>query len=102
MTIRLAPLFVLLSDPLLAAEPGDAPIPGIGPTGEVVRLHTGFKFTEGPAADAEGNLYFTDIPNNRIHMSDAAGKLTTFLEESQATNGLMVDGAGFLLACQGK
>jgi gluconolactonase len=83
-----------------AADP--APIEGIGPTGEIVRLHTGFKFTEGPAADGQGNVYFMDIPNNRIHRVDLDGKLTTVLEDSQACNGLMFDGRGRLLACQGR
>ena len=69
-----------------------APIKGIGPTGEIVRLQTGFKFTEGPAADVHGNVYFTDIPNNRIHQVDHKGQLTTVLEGSQACNGLMVWG----------
>ena len=91
---------ILLAAPavLSAAEP----IPGIGPAGEIVRLHTGFKFTEGPAADGQGNIYFTDIPSNRIYKVDAEGKLSTFLEESRACNGLMFDGAGRLIACQGK
>ncbi len=84
----------------LAAQE-NKPIAGIGPAGEVVKLHTGFKFTEGPAADAHGNVYFSDIPNNRIHKVDPDGKLSTFLEESQGANGLMFDGKGRLIACQG-
>ncbi|MFM8270798.1 MAG: SMP-30/gluconolactonase/LRE family protein [Gemmata sp.] len=68
---------------------------------EPAKLHTGFKFTEGPAADHRGNLYFTDIPNNRIHKSDADGKLSTFFEDSKACNGLMIDSRGRLVACQG-
>lgn len=96
------PALLMLVANWVAADNDQQPIPGIGPAGEIVRLHTGFKFTEGPAADAKGNLYFTDIPNNRIHKSDAAGQLTTFLEESRATNGLMFDGGGRLIACQGK
>lgn len=79
----------------------DKPIPGIRGTSEVVKLHSGFTFTEGPAADAEGNVYFTDIPNNRIHKVDTDGKLTTFLEDSKACNGLMFDSKGRLIACQG-
>ncbi|MBL8819282.1 MAG: SMP-30/gluconolactonase/LRE family protein [Planctomyces sp.] len=75
------------------------PIPGIGPTGSVQRLHTGFAFTEGPASDAEGNLYFTDIPNNRIHKRDATGQVTIFAEPSGHCNGLMVVGDR-LLACE--
>ncbi len=37
--------------PVQAADDEVKPIPGIGPTGKIVKLHTGFKFTEGPAAD---------------------------------------------------
>jgi gluconolactonase len=84
------------------AAPADKPIPGIGPNGAITRLHTGFKFTEGPAADAEGNVYFSDIPNNRIHKVDTSGKLSTFLENSEGANGLMFDAKGRLLACQGR
>lgn len=85
-----------------AAQPASPePIPGIGPSGPITRLHSDFKFTEGPAADAQGNLYFTDVPAGLILKSDAMGKLTTFLEDSRGCNGLMVDGQGRLLACQG-
>lgn len=76
-------------------------IQGVGPVGEIVKLHTGFKFTEGPAADGEGNVYFSDIPNNKILKVDAEGKLSTFLEDSKACNGLMLDAKGRLIACQG-
>ncbi len=38
----------------------------IAPGAQLQKLVTGFSFTEGPAVDAEGNLYFTDQPNNRI------------------------------------
>ena len=47
------------------------------------KLAGGFKFTEGPAVDPDGNIFFTDIPNNRIHKWDiATKKLSTFLEDS--------------------
>lgn len=68
---------------------------------EPQRLLTGFRFTEGPAADAKGNVYFTDIPHERIHKVDLAGKLTTFREQSGRANGLMFNGAGELVACEG-
>jgi len=42
-------------------------IPGIGPLDKVVRLHTGLQFTEGPATDGKGDVYFTDIPANKIY-----------------------------------
>jgi gluconolactonase len=97
--LRLLPV-LLLGGMALAAQ--NKPIPNIGPAGEIVKLHTGFKFTEGPAVDATGNVYFSDIPNNRIHKVDTEGKLSTFLEDTQGANGLMFDNKGRLVACQGK
>ncbi|HMP01897.1 MAG TPA: SMP-30/gluconolactonase/LRE family protein [Gemmatales bacterium] len=73
----------------------------IAPTGEIVKVQTGFSFTEGPAADKEGNIYFTDIPKNRIMRLSRSGELSVFLEESQRCNGLMMDPRGRLVACQG-
>lgn len=61
----------------------------------------GHKFTEGPAPDTEGNLYFTDIPNNRIHKVDADGKVSVFAENTGGANGLMFGPDGRLYACQG-
>lgn len=68
---------------------------------QVKKLADGFRFTEGPARDAEGNIYFTDIPNNRIHKWSLDGKLTTFRENSGGANGLYFDRKGNLLACEG-
>jgi gluconolactonase len=68
---------------------------------EVTKLAGDFKFTEGPAGDRDGNIFFSDIPNNRIHKWSADGKLTTFREESGGANGLYFDKAGNLLACEG-
>lgn len=81
-----------------AAEQGtDLVVPGA----KVVKLADGFQFTEGPAADARGNIYFSDIPNSRIHMWSLDGKLTTFREDSGRANGLYFDKDGNLLACEG-
>jgi gluconolactonase len=79
----------------------DEPLPGIGPKGAIGKAHTGFKFTEGPAADAHGNVYFSDVRDNKILKVDTDGKLSTFLENTQGANGLMFDGKGRLIACQG-
>ena len=40
----------------------------------VEKLSGEFKFTEGPASDAEGNVLFTDQPNNRIMKWSIDGK----------------------------
>lgn len=60
----------------------------------------GFSFTEGPAADLSGNLYFTDVFRSRIHRLDAAGKPEIFVEQSFGTNGLMFGPDGRLYGCQ--
>lgn len=69
-------------------------------TGAEVELLAGdFKFTEGPAVDGDGNVYFTDQPNDRILKWSVAGKLTTFLQPCGRSNGLYFDLDGSLLAC---
>ncbi len=68
---------------------------------KVEKLAGGFAFTEGPAADAQGNIYFSDIPNNRILIWSLDGKLSTFRENSGGANGLYFDKDGNLLACEG-
>ena len=68
---------------------------------KVEKLAGGFAFTEGPAADAQGNVFFSDIPNNRIHKWSLDGKLSTFRENSGGANGLYFDKDGSLLACEG-
>ena len=55
------PLLLLAAVTAPAAEDGI-----IAPGAKVELLADGFKFTEGPAADADGNVFFTDQPNDRI------------------------------------
>lgn len=57
-------------------------------------------FTEGPAADAHGNLYFTNVPAEKILKWDGKS-LTTFRENSNKANGLYFEPDGSLLACEG-
>jgi gluconolactonase len=74
----------------------------MAPGAEVRKLVDDFKFTEGPAGDAVGDVYFCDIPNNRILKWSLDGKLSTFLENSGGANGTYFDKSGNLLACQGE
>jgi len=73
----------------------------VAPGAEMQKLADGFSFTEGPAEDADGNIYFTDIPNNRIHKWTIGAGLSTFREDSGGANGLFFDSKGTLLACEG-
>jgi len=71
------------------------------PGAKVQKLAGDFKFTEGPAADAAGNIFFSDIPNNRILKYSLDGKLSVFRDNSGGANGLYFDSSGNLLACEG-
>lgn len=83
-----------------ASNAAEAQVEGIE-VGKPKQLFTDFAFTEGPAKDAEGNVYFTDIPNARIHRISADGKLSTFREKSYHANGLMYNPATKeLFACE--
>ncbi len=97
ITVALA---IVLS-PLLAADSRSAESSLIAPGGEVKKLAGDFAFTEGPVADREGNVFFSDIPNNRIMRWSIDGKLSTFRENSGGANGLAFDKDGNLLACEG-
>jgi gluconolactonase len=57
-----------------------------------------FSFTEGPATDKKGNVYFTDQPNNKTWKYSTDGSLSVFLDKGRA-NGLYFDKKGNLVAC---
>lgn len=58
-----------------------------------------FKFTEGPAVDKEGNVFFTDQPEDKIWKFDTAGKLSVFLDKAGRSNGMYFDNKGNLISC---
>ncbi len=64
-------------------------------------LGGGFGFTEGPAADAEGNVYFSDGKNDSIHVFHAGGGIERFVDDSTDANGMMFDRHGELYVCEG-
>lgn len=66
---------------------------------KVEKLAEGFSFTEGPAVDKKGNVYFTDQPNNKILKWSTDGKLSVFMENSGRANGLYYDKKGNLISC---
>ena len=63
-------------------------------------IEKGFSFTEGPAVDKHGNIFFTDQPNDKIYKWSAnTGKITTFLTGTGRSNGMAFDKKGNLIAC---
>jgi gluconolactonase len=71
----------------------------IKPGDKVEKLADGFLFTEGPASDEDGNVYFTDQPNDRIMLWSANGNLSVFLQPAGRPNGLSFDNNGNLWVC---
>src|SRR6187455_2569377 len=67
---------------------------------QIVNLGAGYSFTEGPAVDKNGNVFFTDQPNDIIYKWDAAtGVITPFLDDTGRSNGMAFDKDGNLIAC---
>lgn len=64
-----------------------------------LNIASDFKFTEGPAADSDGNVFFTDQPNNRILKWSPGEGVTVYMEDAGRSNGLYFDKQGNLLAC---
>jgi gluconolactonase len=64
-------------------------------------IATTVAFTEGPTVDRDGNVYFTEIINQRIMKLGTDGNLTTYRENSNVANGLLIDPQGRLIACEG-
>jgi gluconolactonase len=58
-------------------------------------------FLEGPAVDAAGNVFFSDIAGNRILKMDTKGAVTTFRADGGRTNGNCFDAEGRLISCEG-
>ena len=68
---------------------------------EVEKVADGFRFTEGPAPGRDGRVYFSDIPNERIHVLDpTGGTVAVHREKSGRANGLMFAPSGALIACE--
>lgn len=78
--------------------PQDAVAQIIAENATLQRVDTSFVFTEGPAVDASGNVYFTDQPNDQIVKWSTDGELSVFMQNTGRSNGLYFDDAGNLLA----
>ena len=72
----------------------------VDPDAQIRMIASGFAFAEGPAANNNGLLLWSDIPNSRIVALTPDGATRDFLTPSRKSNGLAFDRDGFLYACQ--
>ena len=84
--------------PSLLAQTGKSR-PLIAKGASPVLVSSEFKFTEGPAVDPHGNVFFTDQPTNRIMKWSPDEGITVYMEPAGRANGLYFDNEGNLLAC---
>src|SRR6187397_1295492 len=102
--------FVALASTSLAAQGGQPPvaaettataIPGVIAAGTKIEvIKSGFSGTEGPIALPDGSLIFTETQANRITRIDANNQTSTFLENTNGSNGLAFDSKGRLISVQ--
>lgn len=91
-----AHLFFILPLACTLAQSGQSPVK---PGAELKKLADGFSFTEGPASDKDGNVYFTDQPNNKILKWSVNGELSVFMADSGRANGLYIGRDGDIYSC---
>ena len=76
-------------------------IPGVVKAGVTVKaIKSGFTGTEGPIGMPDGSLVFTETQANRITKIDANDQTSTFLENTNGSNGLAWDAKGRLISVQ--
>ena len=67
---------------------------------EIQLVSDKFSFTEGPAADSFGNVYFTDQPNDKIYFWNwKTNKVEEFLDKTGRANGTYFDEKDNLITC---
>ena len=71
----------------------------VAPGATLQKLASGFSFTEGPAVDPEGNVLFTDQPNDRIMRWNTDGTVTEWMKPCGRSNGIAFDHHGNLITC---
>jgi len=61
----------------------------------------GYKFTEGPAVNAKGEVFYNDVPNSKTYRIGLDGKISVFLEDSKKGDGQAFGPDGRLYAVAG-
>jgi gluconolactonase len=74
----------------------------LDPSAEWELVSQGYKFTEGPEVDRDGNVFFSDVDAkpSKIYKIGIDGKVSLFKADSGGANGLMFGPDGRLYAAQ--
>ncbi len=83
-------------------KPGITPsrrMPLLIPGEEWELVSDGHGFTEGPAVNEHGEVFFTDIPNSKIFKIGLDDQVSLFAENTGRANGLVFGADGTLFAC---
>jgi len=73
----------------------------VAPGSTIKEVQSGFNGTEGPATDADGNVWFTEVFGQKIDKwSWKDGKVTLYRENTGKANGMMFDSRGNLVICE--
>jgi gluconolactonase len=78
---------------------GTAKVSVVAPGAKLEKLSSIFAFTEGASVDKDGNVFFTDQPNDKIYKWSTDAKLSVFLDACERANGTYFEKNGNLLAC---
>ena len=71
----------------------------ISKNAQIEKPGDGYTFTEGPAVAADGKVYFTDQPNDRIYVWDEKKGISLWLEGTGRSNGMYFNKKGQLVTC---
>ena len=103
-TLGMVITVVAFAQPQQQPPPTDTQTPaiaGVVAAGtKVAVIKSGFQGTEGPIGMPDGSLIFTETQANRITRIAADGTTSTFLENTNGSNGLAWDAKGRLLSVQ--
>jgi len=72
----------------------------LDPAHEWEEVSRGHGFTEGPAADKDGNVFFTDARQDKLFKIGADGKTTLWKDKAGRVTGMMFGPDGRLYACR--
>jgi len=100
-SFRFSILFLLITILLnLSAQAQNSPVMANG--AKLTLISDQFSFTEGPAANKAGDVFFTDQPNNEIWEYNTKGQLSLFMKGTGRANGTFFADNGNLITCSDK